>query len=96
METHTPPSSLQERGHDRRNCGFPVIVHDEGELCSVGSQKFSRQEIGEKVYVKVMVTLGPRTASDCRIGDSCTCLSGAYSKWSGVEITDKGQGMAIG
>src|SRR5262249_28372340 len=54
-----------------------------------GTQLFSRREIGEKTYGKVMATLSRACA---RLGDRglVTCLYGKHSHWSGVQITDKG------
>jgi hypothetical protein len=55
-----------------------------------GQQRFSRSRIGERRYAKTMATL---SRACWRLGQRglVTCLQGARSHWSGVELTDKGR-----
>jgi hypothetical protein len=53
-------------------------------------QKFSRADIGEAVYRRVMATLS-RSCARLQARGLVTCLTGATARWSGVEITAEGR-----
>src|SRR5262245_31279974 len=53
-------------------------------------QFFGRRKIGEAVYHRVMATLS-RTCRRLEARGLVQCVSGAYCRWSAVDITDKGR-----
>src|SRR5262245_41447125 len=61
---------------------FPAGPRNEaGSIVGPGSQHFSRTEIGEQTYRKVMATLS-RACQRLDARGLVTCLSGVHSRWA--------------
>ena len=61
-----------------------------GMLKNPGAQFFSRREIGEREYSRVMATLS-RSCLRLQQRGLVRCLRGKFSHWAGVEITGEGR-----
>lgn len=61
-----------------------------GRICYPGSQFFSRQQIGEQEYRKVMASIS-RSCRRLHDRGLVTWIAGEIAHWSGVELTDRGR-----
>lgn len=80
------------RKFQRKECTPPEEI---GVLENPGDHFFSRQEIGDREYSRVMATLS-RSCLRLHERGLVKCLTGSTSHWSGVEITEEGRKVGIG
>jgi len=67
--------------------------YSDGTLMSPGRQRFSRKEIGEREYSRVMATMN-RSCNRRAYRGLVTGWKGKNAHWRGVKITDSGRRAA--
>lgn len=71
--------------------GWPRKTDSQGNPLSIGSQHFSRSEIGEREYNRVMATIS-RSCLRLEKRGLVRCLVAKSSRWSGVEAVIQEEG----